>query len=884
MDLKFNKLFFIYCVLLLIADIISVSALAQQKKIQAVTVKPPTKNSKDTLVTDTLVKKSKKSDIDDEITVTAEDSILYKNNVMYVYKKGRVVYGEKQIDAGYITLSQSSKTVFAKGTIDSLGKFSGLPIIKDPKDGMLTADSLLYNFNTSRGKIFQVYTEQQGGFITGGTIKKQKNSEVHLKKVIYSSCNLPSPHQHFGIIITKGIATEKQIITGPAYLMIEGVPLPFVLPFGFFPKPDKRSSGIILPQFGEDATLGFFLRDFGYYLGFNDYWDLTLKGGVYTKSSYEANAQSSYTKRYKYNGNVFLSYSSKRFGIEGTAGYKPAQDFSIRWSHTQNPNAHPGTSFSASVNAATASNFRNNATGNLNITQITQNNLQSSIAYSKTFANSPFSLSSSFSHSQEISRRQISLGLPNLNFNMTTLNPFDKKDRSGPQKWYQRIAIGYNMSANNQLNIADSLLFTKKAISQIRNGVEHAIPITLSSTVLKFFQVSQNINYTERWYFQTIRKGFLTRPTPTGLKDSSTLDTIAGFRRASEYRVSTGLSTKFYGMVNFKKGRLLAIRHVITPNIGLSYTPDFSAAKYGYYQNVQINQRGDQQKYSIFENSMYGSPGAGKQAGISFGMDNTVELKVRNSKDTTGKEATKKIPIIQGLSISGFYNLAVDSFRLSNLGFSGRTFFTEKIGVNFNGNLDPYAYSIREINGRQNIKRLNQYTWQNGKFPTLTSFGFSFDYKFNSEGQNKKTNNPPNPNNTGLFDKVSPEQAQQLRQMSANENAFVDFKVPWNLYMQYGFNYQNNRSTQSIVQTLGFNGDFSLTPKWKVSFNSGYDFELKKMSFTSFSINRDLHCWDLAIQWVPFGVFQSYSIDLRVRSSILQDLKLSKRRNFYDSR
>ncbi|TAF45621.1 MAG: LPS-assembly protein LptD [Sphingobacteriales bacterium] len=883
--MKFNKLFFIYCVLLFIAVAISADAYAQQKKTKTISVKPITKNIKDTVLTDTLVKKSKKSDIDDEITITAEDSILYKNNVMYVYKKGRVVYGEKQIDAGYITLNQNSKTVFAKGTVDSLGKFSGLPIIKDPKDGMLTADSLLYNFNTSRGKIFQVYTEQQGGFITGGTIKKQKNSEVHLKKVIYSSCNLPSPHQHFGIIITKGIATEKQIITGPAYLMIEGVPLPFVLPFGFFPKPDKRSSGIILPQFGEDATLGFFLRDFGYYLGFNDYWDLTLKGGVYTKSSYEANAQSSYTKRYKYNGNVFLSYSSKRFGIEGTAGYKPAQDFSIRWSHSQNPNAHPGTSFSASVNAATATNFRNNATGNINITQITQNNLQSSIAYSKTFANSPFSLSSSFSHSQEISRRQISLGLPNLNFNMTTLNPLDNKDRTGAQKWYQRIAIGYNMNANNQLNIADSLLFTKKAISQIRNGVEHVIPITLSSTVLKFFQISQSVNYSEKWYFQTIRKGFLTRPTNTGLKDSSTLDTIAGFRRASEYRVSTSVSTKFYGMVNFKKGKLMAIRHVVTPNVGLAYTPDFGAAKYGYYQSVQVNQRGDQQKYSIFENSMYGGPGIGRQAGISFGVDNTIELKVRNSKDTTGKEATKKIPVIQGLSISGFYNLAADSFKLSrSLAFSGRTFFTEKIGLNFGGSLDPYIFQKQEINGRVVGKSIDRYTWLDGKFPALTSFNFSFDYKFNSEGQNKKTNNPPNPNNTGLFDKVSPEQAQLLRQMSANENAFVDFKIPWSLYMQYGFNYQNNRNNQNIVQTLGFSGDFSLTPKWKVSFNSGYDFELKKMSFTSFSINRDLHCWDLAIQWVPFGLFQSYSIDLRVRSSILQDLKLSKRRNFYDAR
>ena len=885
-DLKFNKILFICGLVFLYANIVSVKVFAQFQPSTKRIVRDSLPVVRDTIQTDTLSLNSKKSDIEEEIIATAEDSIRYDrvNNVMYLYGKARVIYGEKQIDAGYITIDQTNKTVFAKGTTDSVGRFSGLPIIKDPKDGMLTADSLFYNFKTSKGRIFQVYTEQQGGYITGGTIKKQANNEVHLKNVIYSSCNLPSPHQHFGIVITKGIATEKQILTGPAYLMIEGVPLPFVIPFGFFPKPDKRSSGVILPQFGEDATLGFFLRDFGYYLGFNDYWDLTLKGGLYSKGSYEANAQSSYTKRYKYNGNVFFSFSSKRFGIEGTSGYKPRKDFNLRWTHSQNANAHPGSTFSASVNAGTSSFYRNNYTGNVNINQISQSQLNSSISYSKTFANSPFSLSTSLNHTQDLSTHQLTLGLPSLNFNMTTLNPFDKKDRVGEQKWYQRIAVGYNLTADNQLNTTDSLLFTKKALSQIRSGVQHSIPITLSSTVLKFFQVSQGINYSERWYFQTIRKGFLSRPTPNGLRDSSTLDTVTGFRRAAEYSIRSGVSTKFYGMINFKKGKLVAIRHVVTPNIGFAYTPDFSDERYGYYQNYRINQRGDMQKYSIFENSLYGGPGSNKQAGVSFGVDNTIELKVKNTKDTTGKEATKKIPILQGLSLNGFYNLAVDSFKLSTLGFSGRTFFTEKLGISFQGSLDPYLYNNSVVNGQRVGRRINRYTWQDGKFPTLTNFSFSFDYKFNSDGENKKTNNPPNPNNNGLFDKVSPVQAEQLRQMNNNANSFVDFKIPWSLYMSYSFNYQNTGLSKSIIQTLNFNGDFSLTPKWKVSYNSGYDFQTKKISLTSFSINRDLHCWDMAIQWVPFGTYQSYSIDLRVRSTILQDLKLSKRRNYYDSR
>ncbi len=886
LDLKFNKIIFIYSTLFLLAGILPVKVFAQLQinKSQTTIAKKDINLNADTTIKDTLQKNNKKKDIDDEITVTAEDSILYQNGVMYVYKKGRVVYGDKQIDAGYITLNQKTKTVFAKGSLDSLNRFSGTPIIKDPKDGMLTADSLFYNFETSKGRIFQVYTEQQGGFITGGTIKKQKNNEVHLKNAIYSSCNLPSPHQHFGIVITKGIATQKQIISGPAYLVIEGVPLPFVLPFGFFPKPDKRSSGIILPQFGEDQTLGFFLRDFGYYIGLNDYWDLTLKGGLYSKGSYDGNAQSNYTKRYKYNGNVFFSYSSKRFGIEGTPAYEPRKDFNLRWSHSQNPNAHPGSTFSASVNAATSSFYRNNAFGNVNVNQLAQTNLNSSISYSKTFANSPFNLTTSLSHTQDLAQQTFNLRLPNLSFSMSSINPFDNKERVGAAKWYQRLAVTYGLEANNELNIAESQLFTKKAISQINSGIQHRIPITLSSTILKFFQFSQTVNYNEWWYFQTIRKRFLGTPTTTGLQNTSSLDTVAGFRRAGDYGLSTSLNTKFYGMLNFKKGKIMAVRHVVTPNIGFSYRPDFSEDKYGYYQNVAVNQRGDVQKYSIFEGRMYGGPGSGKQANINFGMDNTIELKVRNVKDSTGKEPTKKIPIIQGLSINGSYNLAVDSFRLSpTLGFNGRTFFTEKLGINFGGSLDPYVYNIIDNFGRQSIKRIDRYTWKDGKFPRLTSFNFSFDYKFNSAGDgksNNNNNNPPIPGNAGLFDKLTPAQAQQLRQINNNTNAFVDFNVPWNLFLNYNFNYQNAILTSDIIQTLTINGDLSLTPKWKVSFNSGYDFKTKKTTQTTFNIHRDLHCWDLAINWVPFGLYQSYSIDLRVRSTILQDLKLSKRRNF----
>jgi lipopolysaccharide assembly outer membrane protein LptD (OstA) len=838
----------------------------------------------DSIKTDSAAKNSNKNSINDKIIATAEDSTLYdaKNNIIYLYGKAKVIYGDKEVDAGFIRLDQKNNTIFAKGTVDSLGRFSGLPIFKDPSQGTLTADSVFYNFKTSKGNIYQVHTEQEGGFISGGKIKKQANEEIHMRGVVYSTCDLPHPHQHFGIKITKGIATDNQIITGPAYLSIEDVPIPIVLPFGFFPKPNKRASGIIFPQIGEDATLGFFLRDFGYYIGLNDYWDMTIKGGIYSKGSYETNIASRYTKRYKYTGNLFFSYASRKYGVEGTPEYEhPNKDFNIRWSHSQNANARPGTNFSASVNAGTSSYYRNNANGIQDFSQISQNNLNSSISYSKNWANSPFNLSTSLTHSQDLTRNTVTLGLPSLNFSMSTINPFDSKDRVGEQKWYQRIAVGYNLRADNQLNTIDSLLFKKETLGKIRSGIEHSIPVSMSSKIFKYFQFSQSVNYNEKWYFQTIRKRYLLAPSPSGSKDSTAIDTLQGFRRSSEYSVSGGLSTKIYGMINFKKGKLMAIRHVITPNVGFSYRPDFGQSKYGYYEDIQADQSGRMTRYSIFENSLYGGPGQGRSAAINFGVDNNIEMKVRSTKDTTDG-GIKKIPILQGLSLNGSYNFVADSFKLSQLSFSGRTFFTEKLGINFNGTLNPYVIERTVVNGNVRVREIDKYTWENGRLPRLTNFSFSFDYSLNSTslGKNNKTNNPPNPNNNDLFNRVNAQQSEQLQQISRNANAFVDFNIPWNFSFYYNFNYSNNGLESDIVQTLNANGDFSLTPKWKVQFTSGYDFRQQKISATSFSIYRDLHCWDLSINWSPFGAYKYYGVNLRVKSSILQDLKLSKRSGF----
>ncbi|RRN76640.1 LPS-assembly protein LptD, partial [Pseudoxanthomonas sp. SGD-10] len=354
------------------------------------------------------------------------------------------------------------------------------------------------------------------------------------------------------------------------------------------------------------------------------------------------------------------------------------------------------------------------------------------------------------------------------------------------------------------------------------------------------------------------------------------------FVRAGDYSIGGSLSTKIYGMVNFKKGKVMAVRHVLTPNVGFSYRPDFSQEKYGYYQEYVSDQAGTISRYSIFEGSMYGGPGAGRSAAINFGLENNIEMKVRSTKDTTGG-GIKKIPILQGLSINGSYNFVADSFKLSQLSFSGRTFFTEKLGINFGGSLDPYVYRTTMVNGTMRSRRIDRYLWQNGQLPRLASFNFSFDYSLNSStlGKNNKSNNPPVPGgNNNLFDRVDASQLAELQQISRNANAFVDFSIPWNFSFYYNFTYSNTVVAKTYSQTLNANGDFSLTPKWKVQFTTGYDFQRNQISATSFSIYRDLHCWDLSINWSPFGNYKYYGINLRVRSSILQDLKISKRSGF----
>lgn len=818
----------------------------------------------------------------------AEDSTFVDNDnkITYLYGKARVTYEDFELDAEYIRINEKTHLIFARGATDPKTKrYIGRPLSKSKEEKPIASDSLMFDYRTKKVKIWNPASEQDGNFISGGQAKRLNEDEVAYRNVIFSTCNLPYPDTHFGIVITKGIGQKKRIISGPAYLEIEGIPLPIGLPFGFFPKPDSRTSGVILPSFGEDQKLGFFLRNIGYYMAINDNIDVTTMATIYSRGSFEINSNARYLKRYKYGGSLTLSYGSHNYGLPGDPATK---DFNISWTHSQDPNANPGTTFSASVNAGTSTFYNNSVNqSNYNLQALTQNTLRSSITYGKTWANSPFNLNVSIGHSQDIASKTVSLELPTFSFNMATLSPF-KNPESVDQKWYEKITVGYSLQGTNKLNaVPESELFKSNTLTKrLQNGLQHTIPVAFNTTLAKFFQFNTGVNYTERWYMQSIRRTY-DRGSSAGQVIAVT-DTVPGFTRAYDYSLNAGFSTKLYGRMNFRRGNLIAIRHITTPSISFAYRPDFGDPSYGYYRtavsNATVPYPYYASRYSIFDGLPYGGPSAGKQAGIAFSLDNTIEGKVKaKSTDTSGVD--KKIPILQGLTFSTFYNFAADSLKLSPITFNGHTsVFNQKVNLSFSGTFDPYVTLLRDsISGgviRQYVRPTNRYTWQNGKFPTLRQFSFSMSSSLNSSSFSPKNTQQQLPPGSSL-QTMTADQAQRLALMNGDPGAYIDFNVPWNISLNYSYTYANNYTGISQANTLMISGDVSLTQKWKIQYNTTYDFQAMKLSdATSFAIYRDLHCWDLSIQWLPFGYYKSYNVTLKVKSTILQDLKLSKRSDY----
>ncbi|MBS1531252.1 MAG: LPS-assembly protein LptD [Bacteroidetes bacterium] len=855
-------------------------------KLDTIKDKKLLKNKKSTANTAGKTSDTTKKGLQSMVTAHAEDSTYYDDTrqILYLYGKARVTYEDYELDADYIRVDEKNKVIFASGRIDPITKrYVGYPISKQKNEKPVRTDSLRYNYETKKGKFYNAATSQDENYFSGGQEKILNSNEIAYRNVIFSTCDKPYPETHFGIVITKGIGEKNQIISGPAFLEIEGIPLPLAIPFGFFPKPNSRASGVILPSPGEDARLGFYLRGGGYYYVVNDYLDLTTTGTIYSKGSYEINETMRYLNRYKYSGNISLTYSSTNNGLPGDPASK---DFHIDWSHSQNPNANPGTTFSASVNAGTSGFAQHNGAAlGYNLNTLTENTLRSSIAYGKTWAGTPFNFTANLSHSQDLTQKTVTLELPTFNFNMATISPFDSKDRVGDQKWYQKITVGYSLQGTNRINaVPESELFQSETFTKrLQSGLEHTIPIGFNQTILKYFQFSANANYTERWYFSSIREKFARGSVPG--RDSLVYDTVGGFKRAGEYNLGASFSTKIYSQINFKSGSIKAIRYVATPTIGFAYHPDFSDPNYGYYQtavsDATIPYQISYQRYSTLLNGPFGYPSAGKTAAMTFSLNNNLEAKVQ-PKSTDTSKSDKKIKILEDFSISTAYNFAADSLNLSPISFSGHTsLFKDKVNVTFSGTLDPYVTEVRDSIANGQILHykipINRFTLQDGKFPSLIFFNFSASGTLNPAVFHPQPQAPA-PN---TLQNINPEQAAKLALLNSDPSAYVDFNIPWNLSINYSFSYNNFYTGTGVTNTIMISGDMNVTKNWKVQYTTNYDIRKGQLSSaTSFGIYRNLHCWNLSMQWLPFGYFKSYTVTLKVNAAILQDLKLTKRSDY----
>lgn len=804
-------------------------------------------------VSDTLKKTiESKPFLNEKVIYSATDSMMIDkaNQKAYLYNNAVVLYDGLNLKAGFIEIDFKNNMVYATSMKDSAGKDVQKPVFEQGAD-KFTAAKITYNFNTKKGKIVDVITQQGEGFIHGRDIKKDTNNVYFVGHGKYTTCDLEHPHFYIGAKKIKVIPDDK-IVTGPAVLYLADVPTPLAIPFGYFPNKKGRASGILMPTYGESTNLGFFLKDGGFYFGMNEYVDLALRADGYSNGSFGAKAASNYRKRYKFNGGLSINYSRFIEGDRELPNSTTRNDFLVRWSHQQDPKARPNSRFSANVNAGSSSYNKYN--GNVTGDYLT-NTMQSNISYSKSFSGTPFNFSANARHSQNTITKKVDISLPELALNMNRIYPFKNNKRVG-NKWYDKIGLSATANARNDINTYDTLLFTDRTVRQMRNGVRFTMPISTSFNVLKYFTLTPTINTASNIYFETIQK----RYDPN--VNYVFIDTITGAKMANDFSLSSGLSTRLYGDYFFRGKRLKQIRHVATPTLSASYRPDFSESGYGYYKTVQTDALGTEQKYSIFQNGIYGSPQSGKSGLIGFNLNNSIEAKIRQKTDSGNVD--KKISLLESFNIGLSYNLAAKNFNWSSININGRTKLFNKLDINASALLDPY-----QIDSIGNI--IEEFEYKNNKIGRITNSNVSLSTNLRSkEGEQNK----PKSSAMGTQD--------ELDYINSHRDAYVDFNVPWNLNVYYNINYSKPGITETITQSVTFNGDFSLTEKWKISLSSGYDFTQKEMTLTSVNVYRDLHCWEMRFNWVPFGFRQSFSIDINVKSSVLRDLKLSRRRGWQD--
>ncbi|MBE9509749.1 MAG: LPS-assembly protein LptD [Bacteroidetes bacterium] len=808
------------------------------------------------------------------IKYNSEDSIRseVKARKVYLYGQAVVNYEDIVLEADYIVLDIKSNVVMATGWPDSTGTIVGRPHFKDGPEEF-DADTLEYNFKTQKGIIKGIVTEEQGGYLHSTRTKKHANGEIHVKSGKYTTCD--AEHPHFYIALTKAkVIPDDKIVSGPAYLVVEDLPLPLILPFGFFPNQKGRASGVLIPDYGEEKNRGFFFRNGGYYFALSDYADLAIRGDIYTNGTYGLRLSSRYKKRYKFTGNLNARYYKNVSGEQGLPNYRSSSDYSITWSHSQDPKNNPGATFSGNVNMSSSSYDQNHSrTSNSYLT----NTKTSSISYSRRWEGTPFNFSASMNHSQNSRNKTVSLNLPRANFNMSRIYPFKPKSLVGETKWYQNIELSYQAKMDNRINTTDEKFLTSDMFDEMKNGFQHSIPLSTVFRPFNNFSISPQVRYSGVLYSRSIERNWED--------DQVVTDTIKGisYAHALVPSISFGLTPKIYGMFLPRNpdSKIIAVRHVMSPSISMSLVPDMSEITPSYYREYQTDTTGRTRKYSIYESEIYSTPSLpGRSGSISFSLNNNIEMKLRNLEDTT-KDA-RKVKIIDRFNFSTNYNMFADSLNLAPVIFRGSTKLFKKVSLSFGGAFDPYA--INENGTRINTFEIKQ----TGKLFRVTRLNMSVNASFSSKAgggggsstpsSSAPTDIRPEGGRIGLGSEVM-EQDEQI----IEELGYTDFNMPWRFSFRYNFNWSKPRSDEpNITQTLNFNGNLSLTPKWKIGFNSGWDFKNKELTYTSVNISRDLHCWQMRFSWIPLGSRQSYSFTISAKSAILSDLKYEKRKSWYD--
>ena len=857
-------------------------------------------NEADTLRYDTLKHTHRhitphrsESAIETKVICSAADSVYrdMSQKKIFYYGNAEAKYDDIVLKADYLEFDLETSTCKAHGTVDSLGKIQGRPVFTQG-ESTFEAVEMSYNFKSKKGIISKVWTEESGGYLHGERIKRMDDNSINIRSGGYTTCDLKD-HPHYQFKFTKAkVIPDDKIVTGPIYMTISDIPLPIVLPFAMIPNTKGKKSGLIIPTYGESANRGFYLENGGYYWAINDNYDLQILGDIYTRGSWGIKPTFRYNKRYRFNGSMALGFAVNKIGTKGAADYQESTDFKIHWTHKQDPKSHPRRNFSADVNIVSSNFNKYNAQ---TATDQLSNTFRSSIAYQTNFAGKVY-LTLNASHSQNTLTRQVTASLPEMTLTVNTFYPLKNVGKAGKKHWYQSLSMGYTMNGKAYINDVDTVLFhgitdnfggwaREMMRDHIQTGISHRIPINATIKLFKHFSWTNSLTLNDYMYFKHIEQQWINDSDSTGYVQT---DTIHGFRNLVDFSASTNLTTKIYGMVNFANGPIRAIRHVFTPTIGFTYRPDFSDPKWGVYGSY-IDGNGDEKTYNKFVNALYGTPSQNQQGLLTYSLGNNLEIKVPLRSDTiTG---IKKIPILESFSISGNYDITKDSVNFSPISVNGRTTLFKKLGINYSSSWDPYA---ADSLGR----RINRFeVIDNGRLfrKTGSSWRFSLNYSFNQNDlkklQGKKGSQDlrneinQNARQSGMFD------PDELDEILGNPNAYIDWTTPWSLSLSYNLTYTTSLAyaafmgiaTNTYVHTIGLNGDISITPKWKFTFSTGWDFVNNKISYTNLSVYRDLHCWEMRFNWIPIGSYKSWNFTINVKAQALKDLKYEKKKDYRDN-